>query len=80
MILSTIYTVNKVIDLVERERRRLNKSSTNVVIFRQSFKEEVRKLLSILTFINDYNHYIKDVNLINQYKTVYEIHKSIRRN
>ena len=65
MILLIVYIVDKVIDLVKRERRRLNKSSTNTVITRQSFKEEVRKTLFILIFIDDYNHYIKDVNLIN---------------
>ena len=79
MILLTIYIVDKVTDFVEHERRRLNKSSTNTVITRQSFEEEVRKTLSIFTFINDYNHYIKDVYLTNQYRTVYEIHKSIKK-
>ena len=34
MILFTVHTVNKVTDLVERERRRSNKSSTNAVIVR----------------------------------------------
>ena len=65
MTLSTVYTVDKVTDLVKRERHRLNKSSTNVVIIRQLFKKKVRKTLFIFTFINDYNYYIKDVNLIN---------------
>ena len=34
MTLSTVYIVDKVIDLVEYERRRLNKLSTNVNIVR----------------------------------------------
>ena len=34
MILLIIYTIDKVIDLVERERRRLNKLSTNTNIVR----------------------------------------------
>ena len=79
MTLSTVYTVDKITDLIERERRRSNKSSTNVNIVRQSFKKEVRKSLSIPTFINDYNYYIRDVDLVNQYRTVYETYKSIRR-
>ena len=79
MILSTVHTIDKVTDLVERERRRPNKSSTNVVIVRQSFEEDVRKTLSISTFINDYNHYMRDVDLVNQYRTAYETYKLIRR-
>ena len=61
----TVYIVNKVTDFVEHERRRPNKSSTNVIITRQSFEKEVQKTLSISIFINDYNHYIRDINLIN---------------
>ena len=65
MTLSTVHTVDKVTDLIEYERRRPNKSSTNVVIVRQSFKEEIRKTLSISTFIDDYNHHMRDVDLVN---------------
>ena len=79
MTLSTVHTVDKVTNLIERKRRRPNKSSTNIIVVRQSFKEEVRKTLSISTFINDYNYYIKDVNLVNQYRTMYETYKLIRK-
>ena len=79
MALSTVYTVNKATDLVKRERRRPNKSSINAVIARQPFREEVRKTLSIPTFIDDYNHHMRGVDLINQYRAAYETHKSIRR-
>ena len=79
MTLSTVYIVNETTDLVERERRRSNKLSTNVVITRQSFGKEVRKTLSISTFIDNYNHYMRDVDLVNQYRITYEMHKSIRR-
>ena len=65
MILFTVYTVDKITDLVERERGRPNKLSTNVTITCQSFKEEVRKTLSISKFIDDYNHYTRNVNLVN---------------
>ena len=65
MILLTLYTVNKKIDLIEYKRRRFNKSSINVTITYQSFKKKVQKILFISNFINDYNHYIKDVNLVN---------------
>ena len=57
--------MDKVTDLVKRERRRPNKSSTNAVIVRQSFGEDIRKTLSISIFIDDYNHYMRDVDLIN---------------
>ena len=80
MTLSTVYTIDKVTDLVECERRRPNKSSTNVVIVRQPFGKEVQKTLSIPIFINDYNHHMRDVDLVNQYRTAYETHKPIRRN
>ena len=80
MTLSTVHTINKVIDLVKYKRHRPNKSSTNTVIARQLFGEDVRKTLSIFTFIDDYNYHINDINLTNQYRTVYEMHKSIRRN
>ena len=65
MTLLTVHIVDKVTDLVKYKRRRLNKLSTNVVIVCQLFKEEVRKILFIFIFIDDYNHYIKDVNLVN---------------
>ena len=65
MILSTIYIIKKVIDLVKYERRRFNKLSTNVIITRQSFEKKIRKILFISIFIDDYNHYIRDINLIN---------------
>jgi Transposase IS4 len=79
MALSTVHIVDKATDLIERERRRPNKSSTNVAIARQPFGDEVRKPLSIPTFIDDYNHYIGGVDLANQYKAAYKTHKSIRR-
>ena len=65
IILSTVHTVDKTTNLIERKRRRLNKSSTNAVIVCQSFRKEVRKTLFISIFINDYNHYIRDVDLTN---------------
>ena len=80
MALSTVHTVDKTTDFVERERRYPNKTNTNVVIARESFREEVYKTLSIPKFINDYNHYMGNVDLTNQYRTVYKTYKSIRRN
>jgi hypothetical protein len=79
MALSTVHTVDKATDLIKRERRRLNKSSTNAAIAHQPFGDKVRKPLFIPTFINDYNHYIEGVDLANQYRATYETHKSIRR-
>ena len=65
MTLLTVYTVDKVTNLIKCERRRLNKLSTNVNIVRQSCEKEVRKTLFIFTFIDDYNHYIRNVDLVN---------------
>ena len=79
MALSTMHIVDKATDLVKRERRRPNKSSTNAVIARQPFRDATRKVMSILTFINDYNHYIGGVDLTNQYRATYETHKPMRR-
>ena len=72
--------VNKVTNLVKRKRRRFNKSSTNANIVCQSFKIDVQKTLFIFTFINDYNHHIRNVDLVNQYKVTYETYKLIKRN
>ena len=80
MALSTVHIVDKVTDFVEYERRRSNKTNINITIVRESFGEEVYKTLSISKFINDYNHYMRDVDLVNQYRIVYETYKSIKRN
>ena len=72
--------MNKIIDLVKRKRRRSNKLSINAIITRQLFRKEVRKTLFISTFINDYNYNIRNIDLTNQYKIVYEIYKLFKRN
>ena len=51
----------------------------NANIVRQSFEIDVRKTLSILTFIDDYNYYMRDVDLVNQYRVAYKTYKLIRK-
>jgi hypothetical protein len=50
---------------VSCQRKRLGKTSTNAVIARRPFGENVTKELEIPIFINDYNHYMNGVDLAN---------------
>jgi uncharacterized protein YdeI (YjbR/CyaY-like superfamily) len=43
LFLSTVHTVHNVTDLIERERRRPNKTSTNAAMVRKAFGDAVRK-------------------------------------
>jgi hypothetical protein len=45
-----------------RIRKRLKKIASNAKITRKPFKDKSIKILSIPTFINDYNHYIKRID------------------
>jgi hypothetical protein len=78
--LSIIYIMHISTTLIERERRRSNKTNTNVVIARKFFGDDVRKKLFIFTFIDDYNYKIGGVDIGSQYRIEYETHKSIFRN
>jgi hypothetical protein len=72
--LSTIHTVNKDSDLIERMRRRPKKTSTNAAIVRPIFGDETRKNINIPRFIDDYNHYMGGVDIANQHRAAYETH------
>jgi hypothetical protein len=63
--LSNIYTIDKAKDFREKVRKRPTKTSTNSRIVRQVFSDDYRKELQIPCFIDDYNHYIRGVNLAN---------------
>jgi hypothetical protein len=75
--LSTLHSADS---FVLSRRRRPGKTSTNAVIARRVFDEEVIKELEIPIFINDYNHYMNGVDLANQYRSSYEVHLKGYRN
>jgi hypothetical protein len=43
-------------------RKKLKITALNAKITREPFKDKPTKILSILTFIDDYNHYIKGID------------------
>jgi hypothetical protein len=78
--LSNIHTVYTVNNFVARQRKRPAKTSTSDNIVRTVFKDNPIKKLLILVFIDDYNHNIKGVNILNQLREAYKTHKATRRN
>jgi hypothetical protein len=60
-----VHIVDKAEDFKEKARRRLVKTLINGRIVYKVFKSDYTKSLQILCFINDYNHYIGGVNLVN---------------
>jgi hypothetical protein len=75
--LSTLHTPT---DLTERVRKRPAKTSTNGSLVQQVFREETQKKLSIPVFIDDYNHHMNGVDLANQFRASYEVHRTGYRN
>jgi hypothetical protein len=73
--LSTIHTVDKTADLIERERKRPSKTSTSAAIARAPFGDSVKKKLHIPVLIDDYNHYMGAVDIANQLRAEYVTHK-----
>jgi hypothetical protein len=63
--LSNIYTVYTSDNFREKVRKRLAKTSTNKRIIRQVFGSDPIKELCIPRFINNYNQYIRGVDLAN---------------
>jgi hypothetical protein len=78
--LSNVHTVHKAEDFREKIRKRPAKTSTNGRIVRQIFGSDPTKELEIPVFIDDYNHYMGGVDLANQYRAVYETHRTTLRN
>jgi hypothetical protein len=61
---------------VLRNRKRPKKTALNARITRESFGENPTKILSIPTFIDDYNHYIEGVDQSNQLRASFTTHFS----
>ncbi|PVH72428.1 hypothetical protein DL98DRAFT_433198, partial [Cadophora sp. DSE1049] len=64
-------------DFKAKVRKRFIKTSTNSRIVRHIFGDNYIKELYIPRFINDYNYYIRGVNLANQFKKAYKTHRTI---
>jgi hypothetical protein len=79
-IVFSMSTLHSADNFVPRKRKRPGKTSTNAVIARRVFGEEIVKKLDIPIFINDYNHYMNGVDLANQYRASYKIHLRDYRN
>jgi hypothetical protein len=78
--LSNIHTVHNTDDFRERIRKRPAKTSTNARIVRAVFNQESTKELPIPCFIDDYNHYMGGIDLANQFREAYEVHRTTQRN
>ena len=78
--MSSIYIVDIVKDFIKKSRKRLTKTLTNARIARKAFSSKHIKKLEIPLFIDDYNYYIRGVNLANQFKAAYETYKATFRN
>jgi hypothetical protein len=72
--------MDKAEDFRAKERRRPAKTSINRRLIREIFGDESVKELEIPYFINDYNHHMGGVDLINQFREVYETHRPTFRN
>ena len=73
--LSTIHTVHEASSLVTSKHNHPGATSTNVRITRKVFGDSPFKLLEIPSFIDDYNHYMNSVDLVNQYRQAYDTQK-----
>ena len=69
--LSTVHTVNQADDVMLRWRRRPAETSTNAKNARKPFGNESRAELEIPRYIDNYNHYIEEVDIADQYRVVY---------
>ena len=78
--LSTIHIVHNANDFILRERKRPPKSSTNGRIIWKAFGDEPTKNVEIPVFIDDYNHNMGGVDIANQLRESYEVHKPTLRN
>jgi hypothetical protein len=73
--LSTVHTVDKSTDLIERDRKRPSKTSTNAAQVRPIFGDSHTKKLFIPNYIDDYNHHMGGVDIANQLRESYETHR-----
>ncbi|KAL1953145.1 hypothetical protein VTO42DRAFT_3545 [Malbranchea cinnamomea] len=65
---------------IAQKRKRPAKTSTNEALVRRVFGDEVIKELDIPAFINDYNHYMGAVDVSNQLRANYTVHRKTYRN
>ena len=63
MCLTTIHTVHRIEDKIERKRKRPSITSTNSHITHAVFGDKFKKILNIPTVINDYNQYMGGVDI-----------------
>jgi Transposase IS4 len=59
-----------------RMRKRPKKTASNAKITREPFRDQPTKILSIPTFIDDYNHYMGGVDQANQLRAAFTTHFS----
>ena len=78
--LSIIHTIHTADNFITRQRKRLAKTSTSTRIVRCVFGDNPVKELEIPTFIDDYNHNIGGVDIANQLRESFKIHKATLRN
>ena len=57
-------------------RKRLKKTVLNTKITHEPFENQPTKILSIFTFIDDYNHYIGEIDQSNQLQAAFTTHFS----
>ena len=71
--LSTIYTVHEVSSHITHFQKYSQTISTNTATARKVFGNLSRVELDIPTFIDDYNHNMNGINLVNQFWEAYDI-------
>jgi hypothetical protein len=57
-----------------RIQKRLKKTALNAKVTRKLFRDKLIKIFFILTFIDDYNHYISGVDQSNQLRASFTTH------
>jgi Transposase IS4 len=66
-------------DTIKRLRKRLSSTSVNAAIVRPVFGNEPYKWLYIPRVIDDYNHYMNSVDLANQLRKNFTVHRPFKR-
>ena len=76
LLLSTIHSPEL---YITTKRKRPSATSTNAAIARAPFGDKIIKEFEIPTTIDDCNHYMVDLDITNQYRSSYEIHRKSER-
>ena len=79
LFLTTIHSASGLYSYVERIRKAPSTTSTNAAHARVPFEGSAIKVLSIPQFIDDYNHFMGGVDVSNQLRASYEVHRPTRR-